>query len=219
MEQIALSASTRESTGKGAARKLRKENRIPGVLYGPSREPVVLTIKTADLQGALKKSSSENILFGLRIESKGGSETRTVMLKELQVDPIKDRYLHVDFHEISMDKEITVDVAIRLVGTPVGATNGGILQHVRRELSIACLPGNIMEYIECDVSGLDVGDSLHIRDIQFPENVTSLDEDHLTIAIVAAPTVSAEAEEGEEEMAGEAAEETEAEKESEAEES
>ena len=208
MEQITLSARTREIRGKGAARKLRRENRIPAVLYGPDTEPVVLTVEYVDLQRILKQTTSENILLGLQIESDSGSATRTVMLKELQVDPIKDTVLHADFHEISMDQELTVNISIRLVGTPVGVTNGGMLQHIRRELSIACLPGNIVEYIEFDVSELDIGDSIHVRDLSLPEDIRSLDEDHLTVAVVAAPTVEEEEEIEEEEIEEEAAEET-----------
>ena len=208
MEQITLSARTRENRGKGAARKLRRENRIPAVLYGPDTEPVVLTVEYVDLQRILKQTTSENILLGLQIDSDSGSAKRTVMLKELQVDPIKDTVLHADFHEISMDQELTVNISIRLVGTPVGVTNGGMLQHIRRELSIACLPGKIVEYIEYDVSGLDIGDSIHVRDLILPADIRSLDEDHLTVAVLAAPTVEEEEEIEEEEIEEEGAEET-----------
>lgn len=207
MEQITLSARTRETRGKGAARKLRSENRIPAVLYGPDTKPVILTVEYADLRRILKQTTSENILLGLQIESDSGSPTRTVMLKELQVDPIKDTVLHADFHEISLDQELTLNISIRLVGTPVGVTDGGMLQHIRRELSIACLPDKIVEYIECDVSGLNIGDSVHVKDLNLPEDIRSLDEEHLTIAVMAAPTVSEE-EEAEEAIEEEAAEET-----------
>jgi large subunit ribosomal protein L25 len=142
----------------------------------------------------------------LQIESEKGSETKIVMLKELQTDPINDTYIHADFYEISMEKELTINIPIRLINTPVGVTNGGILQHVRREMTISCFPDKLIEYIDADVSGLDIGETLHISDISFPDGITSMLEDHLTIAVVNAPTVAAaeeELEEEEEEIEGE----------------
>jgi large subunit ribosomal protein L25 len=111
------------------------------------------------------------------------------------MDPVKDIYLHADFYEISMDKKITVDVPIRLVNNPVGVTEGGILQHIKRELKISCLPGEMIDALEVDVSGLDIGDSVHVKDIDLPEGIVSLEEEDLTVAAVAAPTVAEEPEE------------------------
>ncbi|OPX34391.1 MAG: hypothetical protein B1H12_10135 [Desulfobacteraceae bacterium 4484_190.2] len=125
------------------------------------------------------------------------------------MDPVKDIYLHADFYEISMDKEITVDVPIHLVNSPVGVTEGGILQHTRRKLNISCLPDKMIDALELDVSGLAIGDSLHVEDIELPEGIVSLEEGHLTVATVAAPTIVEEEEEEviEEELAeGEVAE-------------
>jgi len=164
----------------------------------------MLAVKYTDLRGILKGASGENTILGLQINSESGSEKKTVMLKELQTHPFKDTVFHADFYEISMDKEITVDIPIHLVNTPVGVTNGGVLQHVKRELTVSCLPGNIIDGLELDVSGLDIGDSLHVSDIVLPEGITSLDEETMTVTTVAAPTVKAaevEEEEAEEEAA------------------
>ena len=195
MAQLSLSARIREGKGKSVARKLRREQQIPAVLYGQAREPVLLTVKTADFQALLKKSEGQNVMLGLTVESEKGTNETTVIIKELQVDPIRDTYLHADFHEISMTKELTVNVSVRLLNTPVGVTNGGVLQHIRRELMVTCLPDKLIEYLSIDVSGLDIGDSIHVRDFEFPEGVKSALEDHLTVAVVAAPTVKAEEEE------------------------
>ena len=195
MAQLSLSARIREGKGKSVARKLRREQQIPAVLYGQAREPVLLTVKTADFQALLKKSEGQNVMLGLSVESEKGTNETTVIIKELQVDPIKDTYLHADFHEISMTKELTVNVSVRLLNTPVGVTNGGVLQHIRRELMVTCLPDKLIEYLSIDVSGLDIGDSIHVRDFEFPEGVKNALEDHLTVAVVAAPTVKAEEEE------------------------
>ncbi len=199
MAHYTLTAHKREITGKGAARKLRRDNQIPAVFYGPKSAPIKLAVDYAEMQGLMKNTSSGQTIIGLQIKSNGESDTKTVMLKELQVDPIKDIYLHADFYEISMDQEVTIDVPIRLMGIPQGVTDGGVLQHIRRQLSISCLPDKLVEAFEIDVSELNIGDSLHISDIALPEGITSMDEEHLTVAVVAAPTVVVEEEPEEEE--------------------
>ena len=195
MNQPVLTARIRKSKGKGAAKKLRKMAQIPAVFYGPKTEPVMLAVDYPELERLLKQGSSDNVILDLQVQSDQGTETRKAMLKDLLIDPIKDIYLHADFYEISMDKEITVDVPIRLVNSPVGVTEGGILQHIKRELKISCLPGKMIDVLEMDVSGLDIGDSLHVEDIDLPEGILSLDDGDLTIATVAAPTIAEEAEE------------------------
>lgn len=200
MAQYNLSAHVRESHGKSAARKLRKNKQVPAIFYGPETKPVMLAVKQADLHGLLKEAALENVILGLEIESESGKETRNVMVKELQTDPIKDVFYHVDFYEIAMDKEIVIDVPIHLLNTPAGIQKGGVLQHIRREMTISALPGGLLEFVEVDVSGLDVGESVHIEDIHLPEGVTTPLDPHLAVAVVAAPAVSAEKaeEEGEE---------------------
>lgn len=203
MAQIMLPARIRKNKGKGAARRLRRNQEVPSIFYGPDRDPVMLAVRYSDILGIVKQSNVENVIIGLEIESDGGKDTRNVMVKELQADPIKDVFFHVDFYEISMTREIIIDIPIHLMNTPVGVTNGGVLQHVRREVTISALPDKLVEFIEVDVSGLDVGEALHIDDITFPEGVQPLLDGTLAIAVVAAPSVSAEAAEGE---AGEAEE-------------
>ncbi|MCD4715729.1 MAG: 50S ribosomal protein L25 [Desulfobacterales bacterium] len=200
MTQPVLAAYIRKTTGKGAARKLRKNNQVPAVFYGPGTETVMLALDYPELEKLLKQASGENIILDLQVKSDKGTESKKAMLKDLQVDPVKDNYVHADFYEISMDKEITVAVPIQLLNIPIGITSGGILQHIRRELTITCLPDKLVDAFEIDVSGLDIGGSVHIRDIEIPEGITSEEEDHLTVAIVAAPTIEVEEEEEEEGM-------------------
>jgi large subunit ribosomal protein L25 len=195
MEQITLSARIRTEKGKGAARKIRRDKQIPAIFYGPGQEPVMLAVEESDLQGILRQSAGENAILGLQIESDKGSETRTVMLKEVQTDPIQDRVFHADFYEISMDKELTIDIPIHLVNTPVGVAEGGILQQVKREVSVSGLPGKLVDFLEADVSELAIGESLHLSAIEIPEGITFNEEGTLTIAVVAAPTVVEEPEE------------------------
>ena len=219
MEQPLLVARVRKTKGKGAAKKLRNMAQVPAVFYGPKTESVMLAVDYPELERLLKQGSSDNVILDLQVQSDQGTETYKAIIKDLLIDPVKDIYLHADFYEISMDKEITVDVPIRLVNSPVGVIDGGILQHIRRKLNISCLPDKMIDALELDVSSLAIGDSLHVEDIYLPEGIVSLEEGHLTVATVAAPTVAEEEEEViEEELAeGEVAEGEVAESEQEAE--
>ena len=197
MAQHTLAARIRSQKGKEKARKIRKNNLIPAIFYGPDQNPLMLTVDNTELQNMMKNTAGDNVIVSLQIESEKGRETRMVMLKELQTDPIKDTYLHADFYEVSMDKELTIDVPVHLINTPKGVTAGGILQHVRREIAISCLPAKLVEFIDIDVSELDIGESLHIADIPLPEGIKTVEEEGLTVAVVVPPTVSVEKEEEE----------------------
>lgn len=200
MAQVTLSARVRETRGKGAARKLRRDKQVPAVFYGPHAAATMLSVNYSDLQSLIKSTTSENIILQLRIESDQGTETRSVILKELQADPIKPLYYHADFYEIAMDKELTLNIALHLVGSPPGVAKGGILQPVKRDLQVSCLPGDMVESIEVDVSALEIGDAVHVKDIVLPRGIQSLEDEEETVAVVAAPHVVAEKveEEGEE---------------------
>jgi large subunit ribosomal protein L25 len=205
MPQLSLAAQVRTDAGKGAARKLRRNDQVPAIFYGPNSQPVMLAVKRVDLKGLLKSASSENVIFQLHIESGQGTESKTVMLKELQTDPVKPVYYHADFYEISMDKEITLNVPVHLVGAPAGVAKGGILQHVKRDLLVSCLPGNLVEFLEVDVVALDIGDAVHVKDLVLPAGMKTAEDGDTTIAVVTAPHVVAEkveeVVEGEEEKA------------------
>lgn len=200
MAKYTLAAKVRNEKGKQAAKKFRRENRIPAVFYGPGSASLMLTVDAHELDMIMKKKTGENVIIGLQIESEKGTDSRNVILKELHSDPVKIGYLHADFYEISMDKELTVDIALHFINTPKGVTNGGMLQPIRRELSVSCLPDKMVDFIEVDVSELEIGQSLHIKDIALPNGIKSLQDPELTVVTVMAPTVSAaETEEVEEE--------------------
>ncbi len=215
MAQITINAKIRDKKGKEAARKIRRNKEVPAVFYGPDTEPILLTVGYSQLQTISKKALYENLMCELVIDSNGSSQKKMAMVKDIQTDPIKDRILHVDFYEISMDKEITVDVPIHLLNTPVGVSKGGILEQTLREITISCLPGNLVESLDVDVSSLDIGDSIHIGDIKIPEGIKILDRPDTAIATVVAPTkveeeaVSEEVEEEEAPIKEETEEETE----------
>jgi large subunit ribosomal protein L25 len=198
MDTMQLNSEIRVQTGKGAARKLRTAGKLPAILYGAGTDPIMLTMDYRELKKTLRGRSAENIIFDLTINGEKKSQPKKVMIRELQRDPVERDYLHVDLLEISMAKELEVDIPIDLLNTPVGVDQGGVLQHVRREVKAACLPEDLVDRIEVDVSGLDIGQSLHIRDISFPPGLRSLDDENLAIVTVVAPTVTVEGEEGEE---------------------
>ena len=198
MDKMELNSEIRVQTGKGAARKLRTAGKLPAILYGGKTDPIMLTMDYGELKKTLKGRAAENIIFDLKINGGEKSQPKKVMIKELQKDPVKRDYLHVDLYEISMAKELEVDIPIELINTPVGVDQGGVLQHIRREVKAACLPEDLVDRIELDVSGLDIGQTLHIRDISFPPGLKPLDDEDLAVVTVVAPTVTPEVEEEEE---------------------
>ena len=206
MELIELKSNIRTAAGKGAARVLRSDNRIPAVLYGPKTAPILLSVNVQDFNEAIKNTSAGQMILNLVIQN-GESITKTAMIKELQIHPVSRNFLHIDFYEISMDRKITVKVPVVIQGMSKGVEVGGTLQTVRHELEVSCLPLNIPESIEIDVTDLDIGDSIHIGDISPEGDIEFLEEDHLTIATVLAPAIEEEPVEEEEEEAEEPAEE------------
>jgi large subunit ribosomal protein L25 len=204
MAIIQLDSKKRTMTGKGSARKLRSVGKLPGILYGPETSPIMLSLDHKHLQKILRGKSAENILFDLKVDSNGTNQSMRVMIKEIQKDPVTRDYLHVDFYEISMEKELEVDIPVYLVNTPIGVSEGGILEHIRRELKISCMPKNLVDKIEVDVSGLAIGQSLHMEDIDLPPGLKSIEDGDVTIVTVVAPAIEEEAEEEVEEEAEEA---------------
>lgn len=181
-----ISARTREGTGKGAARTSRREGRIPGVLYGHGEESVSLSVDANELQKLVHSISIENTIVDLDI---GKGEPYKVLIREVQRHPFRDEFIHIDFFHVVMDEKIQVEIPIVLTGTPTGVKNkGGVLDHQLRELEVFCLPGNIPEKVEIDVSDLDIGDSIHVSDIQLPDVEILTELDRAVVAVLA-PTV------------------------------
>ena len=181
-----ITARSREGRGKGAARQTRREGRIPGVLYGHGEDSVPLTVDANELQRLVHTISIENTIVDLDL---GSGEPYKVLIRELQRHPFRDEFVHIDFFHVAMDEKIQVEVPIVLIGTPTGVKNkGGVLDHQLRELEVFCLPGSIPEKIELDVSHLDIGDSIHVSDIELPDVEILTDLDRSVVAVLA-PTV------------------------------
>lgn len=202
MEQIDLKAQVRTTTGKGPARALRREGRIPAVLYGQKADAIMLSIDFKEFELIVKKANIGSVLLNLQIQN-GKTITRPAMIKELQTNPVTGAFLHVDFYEIDMQRKITVSVPVVTRGKSAGVEEGGLLQIVRRELELFCLPTAIPEAIEVDISDLTIGDSIHVQEIPLPGDVELPEDIDFTVITVLAPKVEEEPVEEEELEEGE----------------
>jgi len=185
-----LSVDTRTETGKGANRRLRVAGHIPGVIYGKGRETQSVVLDPKALEAVLHKSGAGlNTLIDLSVAGR----TDTVLVKELQRHPVHGSYVHVDFFKVDLSQKITVSVPIRVVGKAHGVEFGGILDHPLRELEVQCLPRAIPEFVEVDVSALEVGQSIHVSELRLPEGVLVMTDAALPVASVVLPAAEVEA--------------------------
>ena len=169
MENLSLSVDKRTQTGKSGARAVRRAGNIPGVVYG-IQDSTPLSIKPKELETLLGTRAGANVVFQLNVEGEAVPE-RPVIVKELQRDPMRGDILHADFLEIRMDEKIEIAVPLSLSGEPPGEKMGGTISQLLRELEISCLPNAIPEQIEVDISEVEIGDVIHVRDLQIPEGV------------------------------------------------
>ncbi len=202
MEQKTLSASARTELKTGAARRLRRAGKIPAVIYG-HREPVPVTIDGLEFIREFKIITESQI-----IKLTVGDETYDVLIKDYQEDILTGDVEHIDFFEIEAGKTLRTHIGIHLNGSAIGSREGGILEQQLYEVEIECLPQDIPDAFQVDVSGLAVGDSMHVSDLEAPEGVTILTSEDNVIALVAMPRLEVEPEAEEEELEeGEVAEE------------
>jgi large subunit ribosomal protein L25 len=185
MAEYELKAEKRDVAGKGAARKIRATGRVPAVLYGPQLDAMRLTVDERQLWHALHTDAGTNVLINLAVDG----DTYLTMPREIQRDIVRGTLLHVDFLRIRRDVAIQVDVPIHLTGESVGVTEGGVVEHHLWELRIECLPANVPESIDADISRLSIGDSLHVSDLRIPQHLTVLTPEDETIVSVVPPPV------------------------------
>lgn len=181
MDLIELKTNKRESIGDGPAKELRRQGKIPAVFYGPHTDSVLLSVAIIDLEPMLKKGNIGRLLFNLVIDDAPG---KPVMIKELQTHPLSDDFLHVDFYEVDMEHKIKVSVPILTSGQCKGVEMGGMLQLIRREIDILCLPHEIPESFMIDVTDLDIGDSVHVQEIPLQDNVELPGDVNFTVLTV-----------------------------------
>ena len=208
MELIELKTKIRTTTGNGPARRLRMSGQIPAVVYGPKTEPVLLSVNKSDLEILFKKGGIGQVVLNLVIQKNGETLTMPVMIKELQTHPVSRNFIHIDFYEIKMDQKITAKIPVVTTGIAKGVELGGVLQIIRRELEVECLPLEVPESIEIDISDLDIGDSIHVGKISLEGEIELLEDDNYTVVTMLSPKLEEEEpeEEEEEEVEGEEAE-------------
>ena len=198
MEDIILEAEVREGKGKSYAKRLRKDGLVPAVVYGVD-EPVSIQFDPEVLYSLLNTSAGSNVVFKLKVVGEKKKE-RSVIVKDLNYNVMNGSYVHVDLLEIRMDQKITVSVPLVLEGDAVGIKMGGVLSQVLRELEVECLPVDIPEQILLDITDVDIGGVLHVRDVAVPENVSLLNELDDPVLSISVP--AEEEEEVEEDIEG-----------------
>ena len=187
METVEIQIEPREPGSKGKVKELRRQGKLPGVFYGPKAQPIPLELdrkeflsRVADLEGShLIRIKSASPLLANRV----------ALVKEMQFHPVSGELVHADFYEVDLTARIRVKVPLHFVGKAEGVVRGGILQPVMREMEVECLPMDIPEYFDVEVSSLDIGHSLHITDLPMPEGVVAIYESNFTLVTVVPPTV------------------------------
>jgi large subunit ribosomal protein L25 len=187
MHTASLRAEPRSERGKGAARQLRRTGRVPAVLYGHGEDPRELSVDGHELEKLLAHISVENTLIDLSI---GGAETTQALIREVQTHPFRPEVLHLDLFHVHAGEKLRLQVPVRLAGSAAGVRNGGVLDQVLYDLEVECLPRDIPDAAEVDVSGLEIGDAVRVRDVSLPR-VKILNDPDLPVVSVLQPTVAA----------------------------
>ena len=186
MKEIVVDVKGRESFGKNASRRLRHEGLIPAIVYGAKKDPVPVIVDPKKILEIVHSESGVNTIFQLNLAEK--EARRHVMIKEYQVDPVKGNLIHADFVRIQMDEVIEVDVPIQVTGEAAGVKlDGGILDHVTRQVRVSCLPADIPEQLTIDVTPLKIGDALRVSDLPKSDRYRILSEPDQTLVVVSPP--------------------------------
>src|SRR5438270_7812362 len=185
-----LTAQKRDQAGQGPSHRLRGKGLIPAVCYGPYEKPLHVAVDPEAIKKAIATPHKFNTVIKLQVD---GGETRTVLFKDFEKDPVDGHMLHADFLEVRMDQDVVVNVPVILIGKPEGVTAGGILQQVARTLPVLAKPADIPEKIEVDVSALQIAESLHVKDVKLPAGVKLKVKGDQTIAVVNVPEKEEEA--------------------------
>lgn len=202
MEVTDLAAQVRTEQKKGPSRRLRVKGFVPAVFYGRSAENILLAVKNDELI-KLRKDKKDHAFIKLIIDDGGSKKIEKLsLIKELQLQPLTGKLYHADFYEVDEKRKITMEVTLRFVGKAAGVEMGGELQHLRRDVKVSCLPLDLPDHIDVDVTNLGIGDSVRIRDLKVAEGITLLDRPDTSVAAVAVIKV-AKTEEPKAEAAGE----------------
>lgn len=197
MKQVEIAAELRAASGKGVAGQMRLSGLVPCVVYGKGIDTLSLTIGEKDARELLSSSSSGG-LIALNVKKDTGADRWPVLIKEVQRHPVKNNVVHIDFHKIALDEEITVEVPIIIVGEDNREQDEGIVQLLLRDLEVQCLPTDIPERIEVNVSELKIGDTVRVEDLSVDEGITVVTSGDEAVVSVVLPTIELEEDEAEE---------------------
>ena len=190
MAMVELTADRRRTAGTGNSRKTKARGKVPGVVYGKHLETRSIEFDRRHLEKFLAKARRGTVVVRMEIRDGEEKQESYTVLKEVQADPLTDRVIHVDFYEVAFGQKFRVDIPLRLKGKAAGIEQGGILEQVVRNIEVECVPSRVPEFLELDVSALEIGHSLHMEDIVFPEGVSPVEKDlSQTVASVHAPRV------------------------------
>jgi large subunit ribosomal protein L25 len=193
MEITNLAAQVRKEQKKGPARRLRQQGFVPAIFYGGSTENIQLAVKSSDLL-KLHKEKKDHAFIKLLIDDGGKKLEKLSLIKELQIQPLTGKFFHADFYEVDMKKKLAFDVSLNFVGKAIGVENGGELQHIKREVKVLCLPSDLPDHIDVDITAIEIGHSIKVKDIIIPEGLTHLDlPDAAVVSVAAIKVVKVEA--------------------------
>ncbi len=186
MEVTDLAVQTRKEQKKGPARRFRQKGLIPAVFYGRSAKNILLTVKNDELF-KLHKEKKDHAFIKLIIDDGSDKKIEKLsLIKELQFQPLTGKFYHVDFYEVDMKAKLTFEVSLQFVGKCIGVENGGELQHIKRDVKVSCLPEKLPDHIEVDVTALDIGDSIKVKELKLPDGLIVLDQGDAAVVAVAA---------------------------------
>ena len=189
MDMVEISIERRTSSGKGAARKSRRAGTIPAIFYGPKRSTVSVAVRRDEFDKKLAHLEGSHLIRLLNPGQDPDLNDKAVLLREVQVHPVSGNVLHADFLEVDLTERLTVSVALHFVGKAAGVTDGGILQPIQREIEVECLPTEIPQYIEVDVSPLGIHEAVHLGELKLPEGVMAVGDPEQALVTVLPPTV------------------------------
>jgi large subunit ribosomal protein L25 len=187
LETLEISVDARDKRNKRDAKRLLRNGKIPGILYGPKMKPVALQFNQREFSSRIAGLEGSHLV---RLKSTATNlADKVALVKDMQYHPISGSVIHADLYEVDLTAKIAVHVPLHFVGKASGVVRGGILQPIIREIEVECLPMDIPEYFNVDVSALDIGDSVHIEDLSMPEGVAAIYESNLALVTVVPPTV------------------------------
>ena len=183
MAEVTLKAIKRDDTGKGSARRARANGRVPAIVYGQGMDPVAIEVDRREFVTALHTDAGMNVLLNIDVDG----STTTALTRELQTDPVRGTLLHADFIQVDLKQEVEVEVPVHLVGEAPGAKEGGVLENPLFTLHVRCLPTDVPESIDADISGLQIGDALRVSELSEGRSFHILNDPEAVVASVAAP--------------------------------